>query len=96
MLTKTKLATSALIASSLFCASSQAKELSLQEYASAMIAQTAQIAVNEIKTAVQADILNAAYSFELVPSNIKTSVTITDIASATVITNEDTKEEKSE
>jgi hypothetical protein len=96
MLTKTKLATAALIASALFCAGSQAKELSLQEYASAMIAQTAQIAVNEIKTAVQTDILNAAYSFELVPSNIKTRVTITDIASATTIANEDIKEEKSE
>jgi hypothetical protein len=100
MLTTTKLAIPALIVSSLFGFQSQAKELSLQQYASVMIAQTTQTAINEIKLAVQTDILNAAYSFELVPSNIKTKVTITDIASTSTdsadTANDDAKLEKSE
>jgi hypothetical protein len=97
MFTKKQLAMSTLLVSSLFCATSQAKELSLKEYASVMIAQAAQARVNEIKLAVQTDILNAAHSFELVPSNIKTKITITDIASNQVDSGDiDSKEEKSE
>jgi hypothetical protein len=90
MLTNKKLATSALIASALFCTSSQATELSLKEYASAMIAHAVETTVDEIRLAVHTDILNAAHSFELEPSTMLTRVTITDIET------EDEEEEKSE
>lgn len=90
MLATTKLFNTALIASTMFCASSQAAELSLKEYASIMIAQAVENTVEEIRLSVRTDILNAAHSFELEPSAILTRVTITDIES------DDNEEEKSE
>ena len=96
MLTLSKLSAAALVSATLVSANSQAAEVSLKEYANAMIAQALQTTIQEIKLSVQTDILTAANAFDLESNTLLTKVTITDIPAGEESDAAEQESEKSE